>query len=194
MKRNDEGKILIKMLGNYEVLVHNISEIDTDYEVVLNSIYEHIEVYTDKGQSIPAFRYCPSEDMECYDRRLQSRAVLLATDPHFREYYDRSKAEHNPVQNCLGFCVLDGEYWINLNRENLDYILADDSYTEVAENYREDHLVIYYINDSPVHISRFNAALMQYEHKPGLHNPQSQDSTDIDEHYQYSGMRYFRKN
>ena len=197
MKRDEQGKILINASGNFEVLVHDISESNTDYEDVLNSLYEHIEVYTDKGQSIQAYKYCPSEDLTCFDRTQESmgsKALLKESHPHFQASFARSREDYNPIQNCFGFCVLDGEYWINLTRENLDYILADDSYVEVGESYREDHLVIYYINESPVHISKFNAALRQYEHKPGLNNPLSQDSTDIDEHYQYSGMRYFRKN
>lgn len=195
MKRNEDGKIFIKALGNFEVVFDNISERDTNRKMQLNSLYEHIEVFTDQGQSIPAFKYYPSEDLNCFDKKEgpKSKTQLKESYPHIPESFAKSMEDYDPVQNCLGFCVLDGEYWINLTRETMDHILADDSYVEVSENYPEDHLVIYYINESPVHISKFNAALSQYEHKPGLNNPLYLDSADIDEFYQYSGIRYFRK-
>lgn len=196
MKRDASNIIVTKRLGKFEVMRHDVSIDKVRFEDLWNCIYEHVEVYTDAGQPLVAYRYCPPGWITCFDKIQEtpsSKVMLFGADKHYLEVMNWNWGQYNAYHNCFGFCILDGSYWINLTSENLNTIIFGDSYTEVNFDCNTDHLVFYYLEGSPVHVSRFNAGENRYEHKIGCNTHIPSPTSDVSGIYKYDTVKCYKK-
>lgn len=196
MKRNKSKKIFTKRLEKYEVIAHNITEDNVKYDDTWKCIYEHIEVFTDRGTPLIAFKFCNYGEIVSFDRTKDlttSRVFLLPNHEHFKHIINKVNAQFNAHQNCLGFCILDGEYWLNLTKENIDLVLKEDKYEEVDKSCTEDHLVIYYDKETPVHIAKYNSNTNKYESKVGCNTIVSEEMSCAKTVYTYDKIVRFKK-
>lgn len=194
MQRGPNGEINFERLDIFEIISHQIStqnNIDTRWDCV----YEHVKLFTDANNPIIALRYCRYGKLNCYDLNQETpttKAILKDDHFHVQEQNAIINQQFNAYQNCFGFCVLDGQFWINLTPENLNQILNEDDYIDPV-NINLDHLVVYYQNDVPVHIAKYNAATNEFQHKIGCNTHGITPTIDIPV-YTYNDTRRFVRN
>jgi hypothetical protein len=186
MLRDQTGKIIIEKLNVFEIIIHQIlveNNINTQWEC----IYEHVRLFTNAGNPIIAFNYCSYGKLVCYETTAETDMTLtILKDDHFYVQKQRNIInQFNAYHNCLGFCVLDGQFWINLTSENLNQILVEDNYLE-AHDLNQDYFVVYYQDDSPVHISKYVHAQNQFQHKIGCNSHYVTSTDDVRNIYKYN--------
>lgn len=187
MQRDQNGTIVFERLNVFEQIRHQISiqnNIDTQWEC----IYEQVRLYTNIGNPITAFNFCRHGRLVCYDTAAETEKTLtILKDDHIylQNQRDMINQQFNAYQNCLGFCVLDGQFWINITPENLNQILVEDNYIE-TNNLNEDHFVVYYLDELPVHISKYVQAQNQFQHKIGCNTYHVTPTDDIRNIYGYN--------
>lgn len=194
MIRDHEGNIIHRRLEVYRPLTHQISivnNIDTKWEC----IYEQVSLTTDANNELTAWKYCQYGRLNCYDIENEtndSLNVLKDHHPHIAEQRELINRQFNAYQNCFGFCVLDGQFWIDLTIDNLNQVIADDNYIDL-ENADGDHLVIYYLDQNPIHIAKYVLENNQYQHKIGCNCHLFIETSDISDIYNYNRTRLICK-
>ncbi len=195
MKKLKTGQYFFERLNVFEPIMHRLStanNIESNWEC----IYEHVNVYTDKGNPIIAFNFCRYGRLLCYDLTTETnttRTLLKDEHRYVQEQRVVINRQYNAFQNCLGFCVLDGQLWLNLLSQTLNQIINEDNYTETHE-VSQDHLVIYYLGETPVHVSRYNLRENRYEHKIGCNAYHVDKTEDVSNLYDYSSIKRVIKN
>lgn len=194
MQRDPNGEIIFERLNTFEPISHRIS-IQNNIETNWECIYEHVRVFTDANNPIIALNFCRHGRLNCYDLTQDTpttRTILKDDHIHIQEQRAIINRQFNAYQNCLGFCVLDGKFWINILPENLNTILNDDNYIEV-QNCLEDHFIIYYQDNLPIHISKYNSVSNQFQHKIGCNSHHVTPTNDVSGIYIYNTIRLFTK-
>jgi len=196
MKRNENNKIVAERLEKHEIINHDVTEDSISFEDTWNCVYEHVKVYTDANRPLIAFKFCECTFLTSYDKKDDqpfSRTHLLQNHDHVKPIHQIINKQFNAYQNCLGFCILDGDYWLNLTKENIDTALEDDQYEEVDENFTGDYLILYYNGESPIHIGRFNSIKHEFEHKMGCNSYAVRKTSNAPVVYKYDRIMRYRK-
>lgn len=194
MRRGQDGNIVHTRLEVYRPLSHQITVnngIDTKWEC----IYEQVSVITDANNELTAWKFCQYGRLNCYETANETADTLVILKdhhPHIATQGELINRQFNAYQNCFGFCVLDGHFWLDLTTENLNQIIDEENYIDV-ENETEDHLIVYYQEDIPVHIAKFVSESNQYQHKIGCNCHVLRDNNDISDVYSYDRIRLILK-
>jgi hypothetical protein len=191
MKRiNDE--IYYNRLDKFENLIHPLSIANKDFEADWICLYEHVNLYTNNNNSILAFKYHHHGLVFCYEKIKETndtRALLKSNHPYMKKIIPDIDG-FDAYQNCLGFC-LNIKLWINLNENNLNQILTDDDYREFeGPDMLKEHFIVYYLDNRPMHITKYDITKKEYLHKLGCGLLISKKDEDI-EYYSYNQKRYF---
>jgi len=195
MQRNEKNKILCRPLSKFEIRENDVTEDNILYEDIWNCIYEQIEVYTMKGTALIAYKYCGNGYLITFDKLKETKHTkefLKKDHPHHIDMISKNWGQYNAYHNCLGFCVLDGDYWLDLNKSNLDTIIKDEQYELVNEDFTSDHLLIYYDHDNPIHIAKYNSNDKMFEHKVGCNCIVNVKTSDASQIYKYDKLVRYR--
>lgn len=194
MRRDQDGNIVHNRQEIYRPLSHQISinnGIDTKWEC----IYEQVSVITDAGNELTAWKYCQYGRLNCYETANETDDTLVILKdhhPHIAKQREIINQQFNAYQNCFGFCVLDGQFWLDLTIENVQRVIDEENYIDV-EDLTQDHLIIYYQENKPVHIAKFKSESNQYQHKIGCNCHVIRENNDISDVYGYNRVRLISK-
>lgn len=194
MKRDINGELIFDRLNVYEPILHLISN-QNNIETFWECIYEHIRLYTDADKPVTAFNFCENGRLICYDSTKEtSTTKTILKDDH--SYVQEQKAiinqQFNAFQNCFGFCVLDGRFWLNILPETLNQIITEDKYTETL-NLQIEHLAIYYKDNGPIHIAKYNTQQNGYDHKLGCNSHFFTPTVEVSHIYNYDNIKFYSK-
>jgi len=195
MRRDNNGQLFFERLNIYEPILHIIST-QNNIETLWECIYEHVRLYTDSGNPLTAFNFCKYGRLICYDITKETPTTkTILKDGHSHIETQKSiitNQQFNAYQNCFGFCVLDGQFWLNILPETLNQLLIEDNYIETS-NLQIEHLAVYYKDNAPIHISKYNMQLQRYDHKVGCNSHHFTTTVDILNIYNYDNIKYFSK-
>lgn len=198
MRRNDDGTIYYEPTNKFDIKSNHIGE-ENGVTTEWHCLYEDVNVFTDNNISITALKYYKYGFLKCYkDYNKDNLEHILLDD---KNSYVQTKVEEfntitfNAYQNCFGFCVLNGELWLNLTKENLNKVLSGDNYVEYDKKPDKKHLIVYYKYDEPLHIAKYDPIECIYIHKLGCNKHYSTPTEFIDVYYQdglgYNKIKYF---
>lgn len=197
MKRNINGIIEFELIDDYSIKTHDVST-QNGIGANWNCYYQKVNLKTDSNNIIEAFKYLNNNRLICYDISLetpQTRTIFKESHIHHFSKANELNQNYDASFNCFGFTNLDGQYWLDLTQQNLNQILTEDRYIE-TDDANSDQLIVYYENESPVHISSFNFATGLYNHKIGCNLLLSRNILGINDIYQECNniKRYEKRN
>lgn len=194
MKRDNNGQLIFERLNVYEPILHIISN-QNNIETFWECIYEHVRLYTDANNPVIAFNFCKYGRLICYDTTTETpttKTILKDDHPHIQTQRTIINNQFNAYQNCFGYCVLDGQFWLNILSETLNQIISEESFFETT-NLQNEHLSVYYKDSLPIHISIYNTQLRRYEHKIGCNAHMVTPTVDISNIYNYDNIKCYSK-
>jgi hypothetical protein len=194
MRRDINGQLVFERLNVYEPISHLISD-QNNIQTLWECIYEHVKLYTDAGNPIVAFNFCKYGRLICYDKTKETTAtktILKDDHTHIQTQKAIINQQFNAYQNCFGFCVLNGQFWLNIVPETLNQIITEDNYIE-TQNLETEHLSVYYKDSLPIHISKYNTLLNRYDHKIGCNSHHFTPTVDISNIYNYDNIKHYSK-